>query len=108
MKRPWAKSFLEKGQTPWTPAVSTVYALDAQEIVTAPLPGSQESVCLRDIARHGEHESDGMLRSRDGIPCGGIDHHDTLPRCCLQIDIVHAHTGTPDDLKPLSRLDDLR
>ena len=24
-----AKSFLEKGQTPWTPAVSTVYALDA-------------------------------------------------------------------------------
>jgi len=24
-----AKKFLEKGQTPWTPAVSTFYALDA-------------------------------------------------------------------------------
>jgi len=57
-----AKSFLEKGQTPWTPAVSTLYALDAA------LELFQREGLKNIIARHARVAA----RARDGVKSLGL------------------------------------
>lgn len=57
-----AKSFLEKGQTPWTPAVSTVYALDAA------LELFQREGLKNIVARHARVGT----RAREGIKSLGL------------------------------------
>jgi len=57
-----AKSFLEKGQTPWTPAVSTVYALDAA------LELFQREGLKNIVARHARVAT----RAREGIKSLGL------------------------------------
>ncbi|MQY54956.1 MAG: aminotransferase class V-fold PLP-dependent enzyme [Dehalococcoidia bacterium] len=57
-----AKSFLEKGQTPWTPAVSTVYALDAA------LELFQREGLKNIVARHARVGA----KARDGIKSLGL------------------------------------
>jgi len=57
-----AKSFLDKGQTPWTPAVSTVYALDAA------LELFQREGLKNIIARHARVAA----RARDGVKSLGL------------------------------------
>ncbi len=57
-----AKSFLEKGQTPWTPAVSSFYALDAA------LELFQREGLKNIIARHARV----AIRARDGVKSLGL------------------------------------
>ena len=57
-----AKSFLEKGQTPWTPAVSTVYALDAA------LELFQREGLKNIVARHARVGA----KARDGVKSLGL------------------------------------
>ncbi len=57
-----AKSFLEKGQTPWTPAVSTVYALDAA------LELFQREGLKNIVARHARVGT----RAREGVKSLGL------------------------------------
>ncbi len=62
-----------------------------------PLPGVHELVRPSDVARHGEHERQRVLGHGDGIGTGSIHHCDALARGSIQINVVDAHAGAPDD-----------
>ena len=62
-------------------------------------------VCLGDVACQGQHHRQRVLGGRDRVPRGGVDDQDASPGSRLDIDVVHARAGTPDDLETATRLD---
>ena len=67
---------------------------------------AQRRVGLRDVARHGEHDGDGVFRRGDGVARGRVDHGDAPTSGGVQVHVVHAHAGPAHHLKSRAGLDD--
>ena len=60
------------------------------------LPAARGSVGLRDAARHGQHQRQGVLGHRDGVAAGRVHHQHAGRGGGVQIHVVHAHAGAAD------------
>ncbi len=70
-----------------------------------PIPGAgrERGVRLRNVAREREQERDRVLgRGVDGR-LGGVRDDDPAARRRVDVDVVHADSGAPDDLEPCRR-----
>jgi len=65
--------------------------------------GLERRIGLRDIARHGGEERDGVLCGGDGVGGGRVDDEASRLGGRLEVDIVDADTGPPDDAEPAAR-----
>jgi len=81
--------------------------LDAHEAVLFPLAGLRRGVRLRNLARQGKHERDGVFRRRDRVAERRVHHHHALCRGVGDVDIVDADTRTADHLEVGGRVEDL-
>ena len=88
-------------------AQSLVPQFHAHVLLAIPLAFLHGFVGNGDITGHGQHHSHGMFGSGDGITAGRIDDDNALSSSCRDINIVHAHTGTADNLKFFCPVDDL-
>ncbi len=77
----------------------------ALEILLVPLSGARRLVGARDVAGHGEHQSEGKFGHRDSAGSGGVHHQDAATGGNLDIDVVHADSGTADDTKVFAGFD---
>ena len=68
--------------------------------------GSQRRVRLRHVAREREEQGDGVLGGRVDRRLGGVRDDDAAPRRSIDVDVVDADSGTPDDLELLTTLDE--
>ena len=50
-----------------------------------------------DVAGHGQHQRQRMFGHGDGIGAGRVHHGDAFAGGGIEIDVVHAHAGAPDD-----------
>ena len=71
--------------------------LIAHELLLFPLAGAGGGAGLRDAARHGEHEGEGVLGDRDGVAAGCIHDQHAGFGGGVEIDVIHPHAGAPDD-----------
>ena len=60
----------------------------------APLPFARRHGVPRlgYLPHKGEHHGQSVLRRREGVSGGGVDHHDPPAACRRQVDVVHADT----------------
>ena len=70
--------------------------LVAHELFLFPLAGARGGAGLRDAARHGEHQRQGVLGHGDGVAAGRVHHQHAGFGGGVQIDVIHAHAGAPD------------
>ena len=81
--------------------------LHALEFFAVPLAGLHAGVCLRDIARNGEHQGEGVLGGGDCVAAGGVHDNHAVLGGSLDVDIVDTDSGTADDLEVLGGLENL-
>ena len=62
-----------------------------------PLPGMHQFVRAADVAGHRQHERQRVLGHGDGIGAGSVHHRNALAGGGIQIDVIDAHAGAPDD-----------
>ena len=74
--------------------------LGAGELVAVPAPRLQAVVGLRDVARQGQHQRQGVLGGRDRVAPRRVHHHDPLPGRGRHVDVVDPHPGADDRLQP--------
>ena len=67
----------------------------------------QRGMGLRDVAREGDQQADGLLGCRDDGRLRRVRDDDPAPRRCLDIDVVDTDPGTPDHLQVGRELDQL-
>ena len=82
--------------------------LNADVCLAVPLPRVHGRVCRRDVARHGEHHRDRVLRRGDRISARRVDDDDAALRCCLYVNVVHTDAGAPNDLQFPRTFQDIR
>ena len=75
--------------------------------VRAALPAAllERGVGLRDVAREGDEQADGVLGRGDDGGLRRVRHDDPAPRRRVDVDVVDAHARAPDHLQPLGALD---
>ena len=61
------------------------------------LPDRMDASPRGDVARHGQHQPEGVLRSRDAVGQRSIDHKDAPPGGLIEVDVVDPHSGPPHD-----------
>ncbi len=81
--------------------------LDALEALPVPDTGAQRGVRPGDVARLREDQRHGVLRRRDHVGGGGVDHQYPGGGGRLEIDVVHADAGSSDHLERGRRRDQL-
>ena len=82
--------------------------LDADVCLAVPLPRVHGRVRRRDVARHGEHHRDRMLRRGDRIAARRVDDDDAALRRRLYVNVVHTDAGAPNDLQFSRTFQDIR
>ena len=75
---------------------------------TVPLPDTHAGMGLGHMPGNGEHHRQSMLRSGDGVALGRIHNQNPALGGGGHIHVVHAHTGSANDLETRRRRDDLR
>ena len=75
--------------------------LDAAELGALPAALHQAGVRLRDVARLGEQQRDGVLGGRQGVGARRVAHHDAAAGGRVHVDVVHAGAGAPHHLQAL-------
>ncbi len=88
-------------------AQDLVAQLDAGVPLPLPPPRLEGGVGLGDVAGEGEEEPDGVLGGGDDGGLGGVGDDDTPPGGGSQVDVVHPHPGSADDLEPVRPLDQI-
>ena len=68
-------------------------------LLAVPLAAAQGTVGLRDMAGEGQQHRDSQFGSRKRVAFGAVDDEDAPIGRRLDIDIVHADSGPPDDLQ---------
>lgn len=84
-----------------------VQKLDACEALSVPAAFHDGLVCLRNVARHGEHQSNCVLAGCNRIGFRRIDDSDAFLGSFGNIDAVDTDTGSADNLQVHSRINDL-
>ena len=79
---------------------------ESQETGALPAAGLDRLVCLRDVARQRQHHRHRVLGGGDRVAGGCIDDQHAGTGSGLDIDVVHASAGSPDDLEAGARLND--
>ena len=64
-------------------------------------------VRLRNLARAGKHEADGVLGGGHDVGRGRVAHDDAVLGGRFDVHVVHAHAGAPDDAQAIGGFDDL-
>ena len=59
------------------------------------------------VARERQHHGDDVLGRRDGVAGRGVEDENAVSCRGLDVDVVHAHTGTPDHAQSRCRIEDL-
>ena len=62
-----------------------------------PLAGVHGGIGAGEEARQRQHESKGVLGDRYSIAAGSVHDDDAALGSGIEIDVIHAHTGAPDD-----------
>ena len=70
--------------------------LGALQRLLLPLAGMHERVGAAQVARHGQHQPQGVLGDRHRVCAGGVHHGDALLGGGFQVDVIHAHAGAAD------------
>lgn len=70
--------------------------LDAAELFPVPFAAAHAFGRPRDSPHQREHEGNGLLRRRDRVPSGSIQHRDAATCGGIHVHVVHARAGTPD------------
>ena len=68
----------------------------------------ERGVRLRDVAREGDQEPDGLLGRRDDGRLGRVRNDDPVPRRGFDVDVVDADPGPADHLEARRQLDQIR
>ncbi len=84
-----------------------VVQLDALPPGAVPLAGPEVAVGLRHVAGLGEQQRDGVLRRRQHVGLRRVHDHDAAAGGRLDVDVVEADAGAPDDDELVGRLEDL-
>ena len=82
--------------------------LDPGEPRAIPGAGLERGMRLRNVAHEREHECDRMLGRGVDRRLRGVRHDDPASRGCLDVDVVDADSGAPDDPESCRALDERR
>ena len=74
--------------------------LEPGELGPLPLAAAERRIGRGDPAGDAVEQRQGVLGGRDGVAGRGVDHDDPGPRRGVEIDVVDADPGPPDDGQP--------
>ena len=66
-----------------------------------------EFIGAADVASHSQHQRQGVLGHGNGIGAGSVHHRDAFAGGGIQVNVVHAHAGAPDDPQLVGMLQEL-
>src|SRR5436309_1428107 len=81
--------------------------LNAREARALPAPARQRRVRLRDVARERQQQGHGVLGRGHDVGLRRVGDDDPTLGRGVDIDVVHAHTGSSDDAQRVRTLDQL-
>ena len=81
---------------------------DPLKLFFEPFAPLEPGIALRYPAGQGQHQCHGVFGHRDGCAGRGVDDFDTVGFCGLEVDIVNANPGAPDDFQTDPRGQNLR
>jgi hypothetical protein len=81
--------------------------LDPSPLRPLPAAALERCVCLRDVARKGNEQTDGVLGGRDDVRLGRIRDDDPAAGRGVDVDVVHTHSGAADDLHRVRLVDEI-
>ena len=81
--------------------------LEPGELGPLPLTTAERRIGRGDPASHAVQQREGVFGGRDGVAGRGVDDHDPGPRRGVEVDVVDADPGPPDDDQPRPRGDQL-
>ena len=82
-------------------AQSLVAQFAAREFLLVPFPGLHRSVGLRNRVRHGEEHGHRVFGHANGVSARSVHDEDAFARSGVEVHIVHAYPGAPDDAQAL-------